>query len=85
MSFKAIARLIGKDQTTVSKEVKKHIELRDDTGFQYGQRGVQVTLGTCPSHLRAPFVCNPCKDKRRRCNHQKRFYNAKAAHKEYEV
>lgn len=25
MTFKAIARLIGKDQTTISKEIKKHI------------------------------------------------------------
>ena len=83
MTFKAIGRLIGKDQTTISKEVKKHIEHRGEGVLQLGQ-GIQVTLATCPSHLKAPFVCNPCKDKRRRCNYQKRFYNAKAAHKEYE-
>jgi IS30 family transposase len=34
--------------------------------------------------LKAPFVCNPCKDRNRNCNHQKRFYNAKSAQKAYE-
>lgn len=28
MTFKAVARRIGKDQTTISKEVKKHIITR---------------------------------------------------------
>ena len=28
MTFKAIGKLLGKDQTTISKEVKKHLEVR---------------------------------------------------------
>jgi len=85
MTFKAIAKLLGKDQTTISKEVKKHIELRGDAVMQYGRDGdLKVYLSVCPSHMKAPFVCNPCKDRRRNCNHQKRFYNAKLAQKEYE-
>ncbi|MDR0853499.1 MAG: helix-turn-helix domain-containing protein, partial [Clostridiales Family XIII bacterium] len=32
MTFKAIAKRISKDQTTVSKEVKKHLVVRGD-GF----------------------------------------------------
>ena len=49
MSFKAIGRLIGKDQTTISKEVKKHIEHRGEGVLQLGQSGIQVTSGICPS------------------------------------
>ena len=37
MTFKAIAKRIEKDQTTVSKEVKKHIEQKDDGVTLYGE------------------------------------------------
>jgi IS30 family transposase len=84
LTFKAIARIIGKDQTTVSKEVKRHIELRGESVLSYGEHGGKVYLPACPSHMKAPFVCNPCKDRRRNCNNQKRFYNAKLAQKAYE-
>jgi IS30 family transposase len=85
MTFKAIGRRISKDQTTISKEVKKHIEQKDDGVKLYGDGGVSVALGICPSHLKAPFVCNPCIDKHRRCKHPKRYYRAKVAQKEYEA
>jgi len=85
MTFKAIAKRIEKDQTTVSKEVKKHIEQKDDGVTLYGEGSITAKLGICPFHLKAPFVCNPCMDKRRRCKHPKRFYNAKTAQKEYEA
>ena len=85
VSFKAIGKRIGKDQTTISKEVKKHIKYRDDEVLTYGSDGLQVFLAACPSHLKAPFVCNPCKDKNRRCKYRKRFYQAKSAQKEYEA
>ena len=29
MTFKAIGKRVGKDQTTISKEVKKHTEVRE--------------------------------------------------------
>ena len=79
MSFKAIARRIEKDPTTVSKEVKKHIEFRGERILEYGDGEGKIYLPTCPSNLKAPFVCNPCKDRRRNCYYQKRFYNAKIA------
>jgi len=34
MTFKAIGKHIEKDQTTVSKEIKKHLELRDSMVFK---------------------------------------------------
>ncbi|HBL40301.1 MAG TPA: IS30 family transposase, partial [Ruminococcaceae bacterium] len=50
MTFKAIALRIGKDPTTVSKEVK----LR---AISY-TNSFTKTDECCPKLLRAPFVCN---------------------------
>ena len=75
VTFKAIARRIGKDQTTVSKEVKKHIteeRRRDSNGQQ----------APCQALLKAPFVCNACQ-KRNICHKTRHLYVAKNAHKEY--
>ena len=52
MTFKAIGERIGKDQTTVSKEVKKHFEIYTNSFCK--------TDECCPKHLKAPFVCNGC-------------------------
>jgi IS30 family transposase len=76
MTFKAIARRIGKDPTTVSKEVKKRIRIHEPLN-------VVKQASTCPALLRPPYVCNPCQ-KRRHCRLPKPMYVAKTAHKEYE-
>ena len=55
MTFKAIAKRIGKDQTTVSKEVKKHIEVREARS-QDGK-----AESPCEKLMKAPFVCNGCR------------------------
>ena len=76
MTFKAIAKRIGKDPTTVSKEVKKHIQTHTPLN-----RTEQTTI--CPALLKAPFVCNPCQ-KWRTCRLPKQMYVAKTAQAEYE-
>lgn len=78
MTFKSIAKRIGKDSTTVSKEVK----LRSRT---YKNSFTQ-TDEICPQLLKAPFVCNSCeKRNHRNCNYPRRCYYAKEAQKEYET
>jgi len=76
LTFKAIAKRIRKDPTTVSKEVKKHIQ---------AHISVHCTDQTaiCPALLKSPYVCNPCQ-KRRTCRLPKRMYVAKTAQAEYE-
>lgn len=76
MTFKAIARRIGKDPTTVSREVKQHSALH--------RNGFVKTDETCPLLLKAPFVCNGC-DKRAHsnCIYPRRIYVAKNAQTEY--
>ena len=77
MTFKTIAKRIGKDPTTVSKEVKLH-------GMTY-KSGHTRTDECCPKLLKAPFVCNGCeKQSRGDCRFPRRKYAAKAAQQEYE-
>ena len=76
MSFKAIARRIGKDATTVSKEVKKRSKEHSN--------GYSKTDAICPLLLRAPFVCNGCERRRRAsCMYPRRIYTAHLAQAEY--
>jgi IS30 family transposase len=75
MTFKAIAARIGKDQTTVSKEVKKHLTIQE-------KNAKTTEKEPCPKLLRTPFVCNGCQS-RRICRLQKQYYYARPAHDEY--
>lgn len=78
MTFKAIAKRIGKDPTTVSKEVKLH-------AIDY-KSGFTKTNDTCPKLLKAPFVCNGCeKQNHSNCIYPRRKYAAKSAQSEYET
>ena len=77
MTFKAIAKRIGKDPTTISKEVKLH--------GQTIRSGHVRKEGTCPKLLKAPYVCNGCElQSRATCVYIRRKYAAKAAQQEYE-
>ena len=79
MTFKDTARRIGKDPTTVSKEVKKHIQKKPlpDNCTQPDD--------ICPHLLKVPYVCNPCKKRRYHCSFAKQFYFAPVAQKEYQT
>ena len=73
VSFKGIAKRIGKDPTTISKEVKKHIQVIPAR---------TENPRPCPDLLKAPFVCNGCRRKRY-CQQEKHEYLAKPAHQAY--
>lgn len=74
MTFKAIAKLIEKDPTTVSYEVKHHrVERRN---------GNTLFEDPCPALLKAPFVCNGCR-KRYSCRNVGYIYRASNAFHEY--
>jgi IS30 family transposase len=85
MTFKAIAQRVGKDQTTISKEVKKHLAVQEDNVRRTDAGGRPVTPEACPLLLRAPFVCNPGKKRHTHCRHRKQYYHAKPAQKDYEA
>jgi len=84
MTFKAIAARINKDQTTVSKEVKKHLIFTASKVIHRDKNGNETPPPVCPKLLKTPFVCNPCEKKKYTCPFQKQKYIAKIAQKEYE-
>lgn len=59
MTFKAIGRRIGKDRTTVSKEVKKHLTVRPAQSVRLNEHGDKLPHEPCPLLLKAPFACGP--------------------------
>lgn len=78
MTFKAIAKRICKDPTTVSKEVKLHSQTYTNSFVK--------TDACCPKLLKAPFVCNGCpKRNHSNCIYSRRTYVAKKAQAEYEA
>ena len=78
MTFKAIAKRIDKDPTTVSKEVKLHAKTQDSSFTK--------TTECCPKLLKAPFVCNGCEKRNHsNCFFPRRKYIAKTAQAEYEA
>lgn len=77
MSFKAIAARIGKNPTTISREVKKNSRSHSS--------GFTRTDEPCSLLLKSPFVCNACyKRSRSTCPYIRRLYSAKYAQKMYE-
>lgn len=78
MSFKDIAKRLGKSATTISREVKRHSYSRANS--------FSVKDGICPLLLKAPFVCNGCaKRSRSNCQYTRQLYLAKRAQSEYET
>lgn len=77
ISFKDIGRRIGKDPTTISKEVKKHLIVY--------RNSFTTTDKLCPKLLRAPFVCNGCEKRNHsNCRFARQKYVAREAQKAYE-
>ena len=77
MTFKSIAKRIGKSPTTVSREVKAHIQFHTNSFVK--------TDAVCPLLLKAPFVCNGCEKKSRSsCRFKRQLYAAKQAQADYE-
>ena len=86
MTFKAIAARVFKDPTTVSKEVKKHLETRGKNSVKLvDEDGSVIGEKRCPLLLKSPFVCNPCDKRSKNCGFQKQLYIANKAHIEYET
>ncbi|ESV53967.1 transcriptional regulator, partial [Streptococcus agalactiae LMG 14747] len=75
-TFREIVSAIEKDPSTISKEVRKHLFIREST--------VKSNCDACPLLKKAPYVCNTYPKKRLDCGFKKQFYYAKRAHQDYE-
>lgn len=67
--LKDIARVIGSESSTISREIKK-------------RRKSNNSMIACPLTNKFPFVCINCK-KKNNCNKTKYFYNFREAQKDY--
>ena len=93
----SIARTIGKDATTVAKEIKKYRQLKPRNTFNHPI--LCAKMSTCPKKPcvkrcelyeepkcsrrdKSPGACNKCKDGAR-CHLDKYTYNAGFADQEY--
>lgn len=76
-SFREIAAKIEKDPSTVSKEIRKHLVVK--------QQNEHEKLPPCDRLNKPPYCCNNCPFKGNKCGHCKQFYRAKHAHREYEA
>ena len=85
MSFKDIAHRVGKAQTTISREVKKHLNVQPQPVSRTNPGGAPSECRPCPLLLKAPFVCNACAKRRYNCAFQKQLYFAKKAQAEYKT
>lgn len=85
LTFKAIASEVGKDPTTISKEVLRHIIVSPTSVTCVNGQGQVVQPDPCPKLLRPPYVCHGCKHVRRKCSHDKHYYRAQSAQNAYET
>ena len=74
--FSHIAATLGKDPSTISKEVRRNRICK--------QTAVTSNCQDCPLLKKAPYVCNACPKKRIDCGYDKYFYYAKRAQRDYE-
>ncbi len=80
-TLKDIALQIGKDERTISKEIKKRRIFRDNRKSLLLRD--QDRIVECKKLNRFPFVCNGCSDKRRCMYKHFADYDAARAHEEY--
>lgn len=81
-NFKSLGIDLGKDPTTISKEVKRNFVYKDTSVTTKNFSG-DILTPECSILKKPPYVCNSCKYKRRDCGFTKRFYYAEYSHKKY--
>ena len=85
LSFKAIAAEVGKDPTTISKEITRHLTVGPTSVTRVNNKGETIPPEPCPRLLRPPYVCYSCKNFHRKCSPNRHYYNARSAQKAYEL
>lgn len=82
-NFKMIANSLKKDPSTISKEVRKHIFVKESTCTVKDMDGNEIKE-ICIKLTKPPYVCNACK-KRTYCHMEKHLYDGKYAQNEYQT
>ena len=83
MTFKEIGKWIGKDPSTVSKEVRKHLTLRPTTVKRFDDGGNPIPPPLCTLLLKPPYCCNGCRKKFSCRAFDHYYYDHTKAHADY--
>ena len=74
-NFTKIGKVINKDRTTISKEIKRNRYVKSYFFDAFDPNGIKTATSKCDLLLKPPYVCNHCNIKNR-CNKHKLYYNA---------
>ena len=81
-NFTDIGLAIGKDRTTISKEIKRNRYIKSNFYEAFDKKGINKAIDNC-NILKARYVCNTC-PKKSICNKHHLFYDYRLAQKHYE-
>ena len=82
-SFSYIANAIGKDRTSISKEIRRNRYIKSNFYEPFDQKGINHALSRCKKLSKPPYVCNNC-IKKNTCPLNHLYYNSKLAQGHYE-
>ena len=82
-TFTYISESIGKDRTTISKEIKRNRYIKSKFYSEFDKKGITKSIDGCDKLKKTPYVCNNCKNLRY-CGNHHIFYNSNLAQKNYE-
>ena len=82
-SFTEIGNAIGKDRTTISKEIRRNRYIKSNFYDPFDIKGINDSINKCNRLKHKPYVCNNCPDKRF-CNKHHLYYEYKIAHQHYQ-
>ena len=82
-SFTDIGLSIGKDRTTISKEIKRNRYIKSYYYDEHDQKAILEACDKCNLLIKPPYVCNTC-EKKNQCNKHHLYYDSRVAHNYYE-
>lgn len=82
-SFTEIGKAIGKDRTTISKEIRRNRYIKSNFYDAFDINGIKSATENCEKLNFKPYVCNTCSNKNF-CNKHHLYYEYKLAEKHYQ-
>lgn len=82
-SFTDIGEAIGKDRTTISKEIKRNRYIKSYFYDAFDAKGINEAIDNCEKLKRKPYVCNTCPNKKF-CSKHHLYYEYKLAEQNYQ-
>ena len=83
-SFSYISNSIGKDRTSISKEIRRNRYIKSSFYDPFDKIGINHAIDRCNKLKRPPYVCNNCKSKNT-CPLNHLYYNSKIAQEHYKT